>query len=341
MNLKVNAVIARKESPAGWYRLQVLNELLAEKGVDFDVITPKISSFPPAESVKRPSWLIRVFLERISYIHKLRGADVTILQRELVSTLPSVERLLPGKIILDVDDAIFLHKRGYAAKNAAKASVGVVCGNSYLADYFSKYNNNIQIIPTGVNVSGMKIDQNRLSSNGKRIVGWLGTVGNLAFFDPIIADLKALLMEKKNEVEFRIITSDESAIPSDLRPYCKFVKWYPGIEFVELPRWSIGLMPLADTEWAKGKCSFKMLQYMSAGVPVVVSTVGMNNEILNKGNIGFGAKTGSEWYSAIKTLLDDDSLNLKLGKEARAVTEKDYSLESVVDKWLKTFDLWL
>ncbi len=302
---------------------------------------PKISSYPPAKKFKRPLWLLPALLERITYIYKLRGADATILQRELISTLPTVERLLPGKIILDVDDAIFLNRKGYAARNAAKASIGVVCGNSYLADYFSNYNKNIQIIPTGVNVSEMKVNQNRLSNNGKRVIGWLGTAGNLPFFEPIIADLKALLIEKAKDVEFRIITSHASAIPAELRPHCKFVQWYPGIEFSELPQWSIGLMPLADTEWAKGKCSFKMLQYMSAGVPVVVSPVGMNTEVLEKGEIGFGPKTGSEWYSAIKTLLDDDQLNQNYGNRARLVVEENYSLEYVVDKWLGVFESWL
>ena len=340
-SLKINAVIAGKTSPSGWYRIGILDELFSQQGIEINQIIPKISSYPPAEKLKRPLWFLAALLERITYIHKLRGVDVTILQRELISTLPTVERLLPGKLILDVDDAIFLYKGGYAAKNAAKASIGVVCGNSYLADYFSNHNKNIQIIPTGVNVTEMQVNQGRLNNNRKRIIGWLGTAGNLPFFEPIIADLKALLIEKANDVELRIITSHASAIPAELRPHCKFVKWYPGIEFSELPQWSIGLMPLADTEWAKGKCSFKMLQYMSAGVPVVVSPVGMNAEVLEKGGVGFGPRTGSEWYSAIKSLLDDDELNRKYGSRARLVVEQDYSLEYVVDKWLNVFESWL
>ena len=339
--MKINAVTDSENSPSGWYRIGVLKELFLQSGIDINYIIPKMSNFPPVEKLKRPAWFLAALAERISYISKLRGADVTILQRELISTLPTVERLLPGKVILDVDDAIFLHKRGYAAINAAKASIGVVCGNSYLADYFSKYNKNIEIIPTGVNVSEMKVLPDRLNSDGKKIIGWLGTAGNLAFFEPIIPDLIALMKEKAGDVELRIVTSHASAIPAELRPYCNFVKWYPGIEFVELPQWSMGLMPLTDTEWAKGKCSFKMLQYMSAGIPVVVSPVGMNAEVLAKGGIGFGPSSGSEWYSAIKTLVDNEDLNNKFGKQARFVAEKDFSLEYVVGKWSAAFKSWL
>ena len=338
--MKINIVTMRRDSPSGWYRAGALTDLLLNRGVNLNYIIPKVPGIPPADKLKRPSWLVVALLERISYIQKLRGADATILQRELISTLPTVERLLPGKIILDVDDAIFLKKRGWAAINAAKASIGVVCGNSYLADYFSTYNKNIRIIPTGVNVSEMQVNSDRLTGR-KRIIGWIGTPSNLQFFEPIISDLKALIKNSGGDLELRIVTSHTNAIPEELRRCCTFVKWHSGIEFEELPKWSVGLMPLADTEWAKGKCSFKMLQYMSAGVPVVVSPVGMNVEVLARGDVGFGPSSGGDWYSAIKCLIENDELNTEFGRQARKVAETDFSLESVVEKWMKTFELWL
>lgn len=339
--MKVNVTTAGKDSPAGWYRIGVLKDLFRSENVFLNEIVPKISGYPPSETLKRPVWLVAALLERLTYIAKLRGADVTILQRELISTLPTVERLLPGKKILDVDDAIFLKKKGLAARNAAKASVGVVCGNQYLADYFSHYNKNICIIPTGVDVNRMKVDSQRLTRAGKKIVGWIGTPGNLPFFNPITPDLKAFFKDKSDVVELRIITSHIDAIPQELREFCTFVKWYPGIEFDELPKWTVGLMPLIDSDWVKGKCSFKMLQYMSAGVPVVVSPYGMNTEILSKGDIGFGPTTGAEWYQALDALVMDSSFNDSCGVQSRLLAENEYSLERVVDKWLTVFKLWL
>lgn len=339
--MNVNAVTASKGTPSGWYRIGILKELFLDHDIVLHEINPKISRYPPPETLKRPLWLLAALFERLTYISRLRGADVTILQRELISTLPTVERLLPGKKILDVDDAIFLNKRGLAAKNAAKACIGVVCGNQYLADYFSNYNRNIRIIPTGVNVSDMKVDPERLTRSGKNVIGWIGTPSNLPFFEPIVPRLKEFFKNYSSHAELRIITSHADSIPTELRKICTFVKWYPGIEFDELPQWTAGLMPLADNEWVKGKCSFKMLQYMSAGVPVVVSPYGMNREILAKSEVGFGAQSGEEWYLALERLLVDLDLNHTLGRQARSLAEKDFSLESVVEKWLDTFSSWL
>lgn len=276
----------------------------------------------------------------MSFITRLRGADATILQRELISTIPTFEKLLPGKKILDVDDAIFLYRKGLAAKNAARASIGVVCGNSYLADYFSQYSKT-HIIPTGVDVNKMKVDRDRINRPGRKIVGWIGTPSNLPFFRPIIRDLQNFFQNNSSKVELRIVTSSAATIPSEMREFCTFVKWHPGIEYTELPKWSVGLMPLDNTEWVKGKCSFKMLQYMSAGVPVIVSPYGMNAEILARSDVGFGATTGFEWYQALETLVNDATLNSFYGKNARELSEKEFSLECIVKKWVQVLETWV
>jgi glycosyltransferase involved in cell wall biosynthesis len=100
-------------------------------------------------------------------------------------------------------------------------------------------------------------------------------------------------------------------------------------------------MPLVDNEWVKGKCSFKMLQYMSAGVPVVVSPFGMNSDVLSQGKIGFGPISGYEWYQALELMIKDTELNNLYGMQARALAEDKYSLERVVEKWISVFNKWL
>ncbi|MFM5026090.1 glycosyltransferase family 4 protein [Aeromonas caviae] len=339
--MKVNAITRSGVAPSGWYRVGVLKPIFEAQGILINEITPRISSLPPPEKYKRPVWLLAALFERLTYLGRLKRTDVTILQRELISTIPTVERLLPGKLILDVDDAIFLNKRGLAAINAAKASVGVVCGNDYLAEYFSRYNKNIKIIPTGVDVKKMVVDADRLEKQGKKVIGWIGTPGNLKYFEPITSELNALLKRFGDEVELRIVTSHASAISSELRSVCNFVKWYPGIEFDELPKWALGLMPLADDPWARGKCAFKMLQYMSAGIPVVVSPVGMNRDVLALGQFGYGPETASQWYEAIKDLIENNDRNYQFGATARNIAERDFSLESVVEKWLGVLSEWV
>lgn len=339
-DVKVNAITRSGVAPSGWYRIGVLKPVFEAQGILINEIIPKVSSLPPSEKYRRPVWLLAALCERLTYISRLKRTDVTILQRELISTIPTVERLLPGKLILDVDDAIFLNKRGLAAINAAKASVGVVCGNDYLAEYFSKYNANIKIIPTGVDVNKMVVDPLRLEKPGKKILGWIGTPGNLKYFEPMTSQLRALLTHFGDKVELRIVTSHASAIPPELREVCNFMKWYPGIEFNELPKWALGLMPLADDPWARGKCAFKMLQYMSAAIPVVVSPIGMNRNVLALGQFGYGPETAPEWYEAIEDLIENDARNYRFGATARDIAERNFSLESVVDKWLDVLSEW-
>ena len=101
---------------------------------------------------------------------------------------------------------------------------------------------------------------------------------------------------------------------------------------------SIGIMPLPDNEWARGKCSLKMLQYMSCGLPVVVSHVGMNIEILNLGNIGFGTKSLSDWSSALSTLINDRELRIKLGNQGRKTTVESFDTELMSSKLLEVIN---
>ena len=91
-------------------------------------------------------------------------------------------------------------------------------------------------------------------------------------------------------------------------------------------------MPLADSVWARGKCSFKMLQYMACGIPVVVSPVGMNEKVLSMGEIGMGATTADEWVDAISCLLTGKSLRLKMGRQGRQIVDSHFSLDVIAPK---------
>ena len=337
---KVAAITGGKNAPAAIYRFRSIAEPLAKVGVCLHEICPRIPKHPPSTIAARPFWLILALLERLTFIYKTTGYDAVVLQRELISTLPTIEKILPGNKILDVDDAIYMHKRGWAAKNAAQASIGVVCGNEVLADHFSQWNSKIEIIPTGVDVGKMKVEPNRLTSTERRVIGWIGTPGNLPYVDAISDSLVAVVKQNKN-FELRIVTSSSEAIPFSLKPYATFVKWYPGIEFDELPSWSVGIMPLADDEWTRGKCSFKLLQYLSAGIPAVASPVGMNVEVLSEGSGGCLARSKSEWIDALLMILNDSEYNYRMGLVGRRIVEERYSLSVIANKWRYVLDKWL
>lgn len=336
----IAAITGGKNVPSSIYRFRSLVEVLEAEGVILKELCPLIAKYPPKSLFMRPPWLLAAILERLTFLYRTYGYDAVILQRELISTLPTIERLLPGKKILDVDDAIYLQRGGLAAKNAAQASIGVVCGNEFLAETFSQWNSRIAVIPTGVDIRRMSPDPSRLTVEKEKIIGWIGTPGNLSYVDTISNSLIAVIKGIPN-TQLRIVTSHPEAIPPSLRAHSKFVKWYPGIEFDELPSWSVGIMPLADDEWTRGKCSFKLLQYLSAGVPAVVSPVGMNIEVMRKGLIGYLAKTPNQWVEGLGAILSNPLLNESMGLAGRKVAEDFYSLEVVAQYWRRVLDSWL
>lgn len=337
---KVAAITGGRTAPSAIYRIRAIRQALGEVGVDLREICPRISKYPPKSNLVRPFWLAGALLERLTFVQRVVGYDAVILQRELISTLPTIEKLLPGNKILDVDDAIYLRRMGLAAKHAARAAIGVVCGNEVLAEKFSNWNQKIEIIPTGVDVLKMQVNSSRLSVGERRVIGWIGTPGNLAYVNSIAESLITVL-EKNRNYELRIVTSDKKSIPSVLSGYANFVQWYPGVEFVELPVWSLGIMPLDDNEWTRGKCSFKLLQYLSAGIPAVASPVGMNVSVMSKGAVGYLARTRDEWVDSMISILSSESLNLAMGLRGREVAEENYSLQVVAKQWRAVLDRWL
>lgn len=335
----VAAITGGKYDPSSNFRLRVLHDDFLNNEIKLTEYCPVINKYPPKSIPLRPFWFTACFLERLSFILKAKNHDVTILQRELISTLPSIEKLLPGNKILDVDDAIYMYRRGLAAKNAAEASIGVVCGNDFLAEKFSQWNSSITIIPTGVDVTCIKPNNNRLN-NEKKLIGWIGTPGNLKYMEHI-AESIILVMKSVKNVEFVIVTSHKDAIPEKLKPYTTFLKWYPGVEVDLVPNWTLGIMPLIDDEWARGKCSFKMLQYFSAGIPVVASPVGMNNKILESADVGYSAKNKNDWTDGIIQLLSNPKDNNLKGINGRKLVEAEYSLSIIAEKWKKTLSDWI
>jgi len=117
----------------------------------------------------------------------------------------------------------------------------------------------------------------------------------------------------------------------------EFERWTPRTEQAAFARMSIGLMPLADTDWCNGKCSYKMLCYMSAGLPVVVTAAGMNREVLALGDVGFSAGSEAEWIDALTALLEDANLRRRMGAAGRAVVEERFSLQRLAQQYAAVF----
>jgi glycosyltransferase involved in cell wall biosynthesis len=342
VSMSIAAITGGLFVPSRRFRIEALLPYLAEQKIKVKEFCPYWSTYPPDKKWQRPAWFFAALIERFSYIARARGFDAVILQRELISTISTIERLIPGPRILDVDDAIFVHRGGRTARYAAQSSIGVVCGNEYLAERFSSWNDNICVIPTGVDIQKLKpISLDAVEDkNNRMVIGWIGGKSSMKYLGCVANGIERALKRIPNS-EMCIISDSSELIPPELRRFTRFIQWHPEIECRELPKWTVGIMPLEDTMWARGKCAFKALQYMSAGIPVVASPVGMNTEVIRTGVNGILAHSDREWEMALLELLSDSQLASEMGARGRCAVEERYSLSVVAGQWRTVLDRWL
>jgi len=326
--MKIACITGSPEEPSSRYRIRQYIPSLNKVGFDLVDYPSVIGRYPPAGFKNRIIWIMKIMIERFSQVVKINKCnyDCVILQREMVSTLHTFERYINAKVILDVDDAIYLHKGGHFIKKIAKKSNAVICGNTFLAEKFSAWNKNVHIIPTAVDTD--KFIPKQFShdySKQKITIGWVGTSGGFRYLNLIENAIHHILSKHEN-IEFLVISNEKPRFK--IIENFQYIKWSPEDEVENFQKLDIGIMPLENDEWTKGKCSYKMLQYMSCGIPVVVSAVGMNNEVLLKGNIGFGASDYlNDWVLYLSKLVQDSNLRETMGSNGRDVVEQHYSIK--------------
>ncbi|MEM7109943.1 MAG: glycosyltransferase [Bacteroidota bacterium] len=254
------------------------------------------------------------------------------------------------KIIYDFDDAIWLedHKeRGsMLAKLKWKSKVGSICkwsfkvsaGNAYLADHARKFNHNVIVNPTTIDTQLMHNPElyKMLSSRKKQemCIGWTGTHSTLQYLSEILPVLRKL--EEQYEFKFRVISNKRPDF--ELRN-AEFVPWQKESEIEDLMAIDIGIMPLTDDPWSRGKCGFKALQYMALEKPTVVSPVGINRKIIEHGVTGYHCTTLEDWHNYLLELLINQKKRIEMGKKGRQFVKKHYSLESNGANFLSLFGL--
>lgn len=329
--IKVAALTGGKYDPSARFRVRQLIPALLQEGIEMDEFIPPISKYPPSQQWFRPLWGIATLAGRIPAVIATYRYDIVLLQRELLSTLVTLEPFTKRPRVLDVDDAIFLHRDGRFAKQLAQLSDLIICGNDFIAEWFSKWNNNIAIIPTAVDTRRYIPREENRSSQGKLVIGWIGTSGNFKYLYKIESALERVI-KKRSEIIFKIISDQKPKFKEKLNEKIEYVKWSPKTEIADIQSMTIGIMPLDNTEWEKGKCSFKMLQYMACGIPVIVSPVGINAQILSESKIGFGVISLKDWVDALIFLLNSPEQRKKMGSNGRKLVEAKYSINAIVPK---------
>jgi glycosyltransferase involved in cell wall biosynthesis len=328
MNIKVAAFTGSKTISSRRFRVFQYIKLLKEQDVIIIEHYSKFGSWPPVKLIYRPFWLILTIIDRVLPIINSFKCDVIFFQRELVSTLLTFELYTKRPRVLDVDDAIWLQNYR-SRKNFIKLVTqcdGVICGNEYIFNYLKLYNNNCIIIPTSVDTNRF-IPFGLIEKNNSKIIGWSGLSSGFKFLYDIENELNQVLISHPN-VRLRIVSDLEPKFNYISKERIEFIKWTPENEVFTIQKMTIGIMPIDDTEWSKGKCSYKMLLYMSCAIPVVVSNFGMNKEVLGKGNVGLGCNNNSDWVSNLNFLLENQELANEMGVNGRKIIEKYYSLGS-------------
>lgn len=286
---------------------------------------------------KIPAWS----LQRIQLFKKARGYGMVFLHKKGLNPLDAffVKRY-SRKIIYDFDDAIMykpsdpereskLHLNKF--RRSVESAEVVIAGNSYLAEQARQFNTNVKIIPTGLDTQAYK-GETRKQNTGKLRLVWIGSKSTLAY----LAEIKPALEQigsKFDNVVLKIICDrffDLDNMEVEKQP------WSLETYRVHLVNSNIGLSPLPDNRFTRGKCGFKILQYAAAGLPVVASPVGVNAELVREGT-GLIANTTEKWVDNVSQLIQNEDLRKQMGEEGRKFVEK-YEAGIIGGKLLKAIE---
>jgi glycosyltransferase involved in cell wall biosynthesis len=299
--------------------------------------------YEPGHYVRKAVTFAGLSIKRLDSLRDASRFDVIFIYREIFPIGPAlIERLLAARgrppVVFDFDDAIFLpsvseanrliaaFKQPHKVDTIIRHSDRVIAGNDYLAEYARRLSPSVTVIPTCVDTTRFVPSPDAFSRNGSEgrepIVGWIGSPTTASY----IRALAPVLRRARERTPFTLRVSGAGQ-PLDI----------PGLTVDNAP-WSldreielfntcdVGVYPLADDEWSKGKCGFKAIEFMACGVPVVAAAVGVNREIIQDGVNGFLAATEDEWVDKLGRLLANRDLRQRFAEAGRRTIEEQYSL---------------
>jgi glycosyltransferase involved in cell wall biosynthesis len=267
----------------------------------------------------------------------IKNYDVVYIFREAALLGPPLlERWIHhvgAPIIFDFDDAIFVSYRspanGYLSYLKFAAKTRTICriashvmvGNPYLAEYARQVNDRVTIVPTTIDTDKYTVPAKKASR--PPVIGWTGSYSTVQHLDLLRGALERLA--KQEPFRLRVIgtpTYQLSGVEVDAMP------WRSDTELEDLAPIDVGVMPLPDDAWSKGKCGLKALQFMALGIPTVCSPVGVNTEIIQDGENGFIASSDDEWVEKLSRLLRSAELRGRIGRSGRVTVEHKYSAKT-------------
>ena len=343
--IRVLALSPIPEEGAGCrFRVAQYLPFLREAGFDVTIssfYTPEFFRlvYRPGHYVRKAATFLTLARRRVRELGGIDNYDLVLLYREAIPLGPPIiERLIARRgipIVYDFDDAIFLSNVSEANRavsflknpgrvaSVLRLSARVIVGNEFLADYARRYNDAVTVIPTVVDTHRFVPAAHRSGGDAVPVVGWIGSPTTY----PYLESLADVLRQVAERHRFVLKVSGAG------RPVRM-----PGIDVQEVP-WSladevrlfntcdIGVYPLPDDDWSRGKCGFKAIQCMACGVPVVAAAVGVNREIVEDGVNSFLAATPAEWVEKLGRLLSDPVLRGRMAEAGRRTIEARYALD--------------
>ena len=331
-SMKIFFLLQHKNLPSS--RIRVLN------------LIPELSKHDVTSTYR---YMPKSMRESIEVLFECRKYDIVFIQKKLFSPLYLLLlRFFSKKLFFDFDDAIFLKDASSNEKDfsnpkawksrsklfkfrlTCKLSDFVIAGNNYLKNEAIKYTNKVAIIPSSVPFNTST--PNRLD-NKKRsvpVIGWIGTTGNHCF----LALFKDSLQKIAKTYPFKLrIISDSPYFIEGVD--CEFHQWILEEQELEIAQLDIGLMPLFDTPWTRGKCSYKLLQYMAAGVPFIASAIGMNIDIAKDNTVGYAVNNSRELEDRLIYLLTNKEKRISMGKTGSIIVKEEYSISAICKALIK------
>lgn len=289
--------------------------------------------------------ILKAYAKRIINLHYANNFDLIWIEKETLPWLPAwIEFNLGLKrtsYIVDYDDAIF-HKYdqnhfklirwvlGQKIDRIMQYATFILVGNEYLLERAKKAGaKKIKVLPTVIDLKKYPITL--FNNNDIFTIGWIGSPITSHYLKLIIPALEEVC--KNNTARLVLIGAKRGDLPTNMP--VKYVSWSEETEIKEIQKFDVGIMPLPDNAWERGKCGIKLIQYMACGKPIIGSPVGVNCEIIKHGINGFLAKNISDWKKYLLVLKKSKILRKKMGKCGRKIVEKKYCLQVTAPKLYK------
>lgn len=326
-------------SPGQRFRIEQWEPFIRDAGISVSLQSfecPELHAllYRPGAMARKVGLIRRAFARRLALLRTVCDYDAVYVFREAAVLGPPVlERWIVRRgvpIVFDFDDAVFVRyvspANGYLSwlkfpgKTAAicRWARGVMAGNEYLAAYARRVNRHVTVVPTTIDTAKYRVTAR--AEAAPPVIGWSGSYSTAQHLNTLTEILPEL--SRRESFRLRVIGAPSYRLPGvDLEA----LPWRSETEVADLDGIDVGLMPLPDDPWNRGKCGLKALQYMALGKPTVCSPVGVNVEIIEEGVNGFLAASATEWLDKLRSLLKSSDLRRRLGLAGRETVERRYS----------------